>query len=207
MAKKLLQQEQQLNFSNSLCRLKHMNIKYLAFLAIVFLAGVVFAAPKLKKVQISKEISVKLPQNFSPQSDDAVARKFPATTRPLAVYSSPDDQVDFSVTQKPTHFKPQDLKMLREFYKANLVETFTKVDFIREEVTQVNGKDFIVFEFVSSLADERGASILRPIQKYSIVQYTIQGNQLLIFTMHTPFVMKNEWQPTVREVMTSINLN
>ncbi|MCC9136836.1 hypothetical protein ACFSKU_09965 [Pontibacter silvestris] len=183
-----------------------MNIRYLAFLAIIFVAGVVLAAPKLKKVQISKEISVKLPQDFSPQSDDDVARKFPATTRPLAVYSSPNDQIDFSVTQKSTPFKSQDLKMLQEFYKANLVETFTKVDFIREEVTQVNGKDFIVFEFVSNLADERGASILGPVQKYSMVQYTIQGNQLLIFTMHTPFTMKNEWQPTVREVMNSINI-
>ncbi|MDX5422774.1 MAG: hypothetical protein LPK07_13375 [Hymenobacteraceae bacterium] len=181
-------------------------MRYLAFLAILFLAGVAFAQPKLKKTNISKEISVLLPQDFSPMPDDGIARRYPAATKPLAVYTSPNGQIDFSVTQKRSQFKEQDLDMLREFYKASLLEKFTKVDFIRQEVTQVKGKDHIVFEFVSTVADERGTSNLAPVQKYSVVQYTIQGNQLLIFTMHVPFVLKNDWQPTVREVMASINV-
>jgi len=181
-------------------------MRYLAFLAIILLAGVAFAQPKLKKTQISKEISVLLPQDFTPLTDDAIARKYPASTKPLAVYTSPNGQIDFSVTQKRSQFQAQDLSMLREFYKANLLERFTKVDFIRQEVAQVKGKDYIIFEFVSTVADERGTTNLGQVQKYSIVQYTIQGDQLLIFTMHAPFMLKNDWQPIMRQVMSSINL-
>ncbi|GAB3822539.1 hypothetical protein [Pontibacter rugosus] len=183
-----------------------MNMRYIAFLAIIFVAGVAFAQGKLKKTQISKEVTVQLPSDFTPLPDDGIARKYPATTKPLAVYTSPNGQIDFSVTQKKSQFQEADLNMLREFYKANLMETFTQIDFIRQEVTQVKGKDYLVFEFVSKLADERGTSNLAPVNKYSIVQYTIKGNQLYIFTMHIPFAMKNDWQGTAREVMNSINI-
>jgi hypothetical protein len=183
-----------------------MNMRYLAFLAIILVAGATFAQSKLKKTQVSKEVSVLMPQDFMPMPDDGIARKYPASTRPLAVYTSPNGQIDFSVTQKASQFKEQDLEMLREFYKANLMERFTQVDFIRQEVTQVKGKDYLVFEFVSKLADERGSSNLAPVQKYSIVQYTIKNDQLYIFTMHVPFSMKNDWQQTAREMMGSINI-
>ncbi|WP_235925551.1 hypothetical protein [Pontibacter burrus] len=179
-------------------------MRYLAFLAIILIAGAAFAAPKLKKVNLTKEISIQLPKDFLPMTDDDLARDYPATTRPLAAYTSPDGNIDFSLTQKRTTFRQNDLSMLREFYKANLVETFTNIDFIIQEVTEINGRQFIVFEFVSHMADERGASNLRPVQKYSIIQYTISGNQLQIYTLHIPFLMKNQWQETAREIMNSV---
>ncbi|MCC9166712.1 hypothetical protein [Pontibacter harenae] len=180
-------------------------MRYLAFLAIILLAGVAFAQPKLKKTQISKEISVSLPQDFTPMTDDMIARSYPATTKPLAVYTAPSGQIDFSVTQKRSMFGAGDLDMLREFYKASIMEKFTKVDFIRQEVTKIKGQPFIVFEFVSSLAGEKN-SMLKPVQKYSIIQYTIKGDQLMIFTLHAPFAMKNDWQPTAREIMDSVKM-
>lgn len=189
-------------------------MRYLAFLVIILMAGAALAQTKLKKFQISKEIEVQLPNDFNPLPDDGIAQEYPTSTKPLAVYSSPNGQVDFSVLQKGSQFRPQDLNMLREFYKASLLEMFTKVDFIREEVTKVNGQEFLVFEFVSSLADERQFGMLAPVQKYSIVQYTIiendpktvRDNQLISFTFHVPFVMKNKWQGTGKEVMNSIKI-
>lgn len=181
-------------------------MRYLALLVIIMIAGVTFAQSKLKKTHISKEITVMIPSDFTPMPDDGIARRYPATTKPLAVYTSPNGQIDFSVTQKTTQFKSRDLNMLQEFYKANLLEKFTNVDFIREEIVDIKGQQYIVFEFVSKMADERGTTNLAPVQKYSIIQYTIKGNQLFIFTMHAPFVLKNDWQPTIRQVMSSVKL-
>lgn len=183
-----------------------MNMRYLTFLIVIMLAGAAFGQSKLKKTQISKEIAVMLPADFAPMPDDAIARSYPATTKPLAAFSSPNGQIDFSVTQKRSQFRSRDLNMLQEFYKANLLEKFTDVDFIREEIVDIKGEQFIVFEFVSKMEDERGTTNLRPVQKYSIIQYTIKGNQLMIFTMHAPFVLKNDWQPTMREVMNSVRI-
>lgn len=189
-------------------------MRYLSFLIILFIAGAALAQPNLKKFQVSKEIAVMLPSDFSPLPDEGIARKYPASTKPLAVYSSPNGQIDFSVNQKGSQFRPQDLNMLREFYKASLVERFSKVDFIRQEVTSVKGRDYLVFEYVSSLADDRQGGTLAPVQKYSIIQYTIiendpttvRDNQLLVFSFHAPFNMKNDWQQAAREMMGSVNI-
>jgi len=191
-----------------------MNMRYIAFLLIILIAGTALAQTKLKKFEISKEIDVKLPSDFSPMPDEGIAREYPTTTKPLAVYTSPNGQVDFSVLQKGSQFRPKDLTMLREFYKASLLQMFTKVDFIRQEVTEVNGQEFLTFEFVSTVADEREGGMLAPVQKYSIIQYTIiendpktvRDNQLISFTFHVPFSMKNKWQETAREVMGSVNI-
>jgi hypothetical protein len=183
-----------------------MNMRYLAFLAIILIAGVALADTKLKKTQITKEISVMLPRDFTPLPDDGIARKYPASNKPVAVYTSPNGQVDFSVTQKKTQFRSRDLPMLREIYKANLMERFTKVDFIREQVAEIKGRDYIVFEFVSVMADERKTTNLSPMQKYSIMLYTIQEDQLMVFSLHLPFVMKNDWQETAREIMGSVQV-
>jgi hypothetical protein len=183
-----------------------MNMRFIALLAIIFLAGVAFAGPKLKKVQLTKEISIQLPSDFQPMPDEGIAREYPATTKPLAVYTSPNGLVDFSVTQKPSHFRPQDLEIMKEFYKASLLEKFTKVDFIRNEIKPIKDKNFIVFEYVSTLADQRKTSNLAPVQKYSIIEYTVIGNQALIFTLHVPYAMKKEWQPVAEEIMNSIKI-
>jgi hypothetical protein len=183
-----------------------MNMRYLAFLAIILIAGATLADTKLKKTQITKEVSIMLPRDFTPLHDEGIASKYPAANRPVAVYSSPNGQVDFSMTQKRSQFRARDLKMLREVYKANLLERFTKVDFIRDEVANINGRDYILFEFVSVMADERSGSHLAPVQKYSIMLYTVQGNQLMVFSLHMPFMMKNDWQDTAREVMGSLKI-
>lgn len=183
-----------------------MNMRYIAFLAIILIAGAALADTKLKKHQITKEVSVMLPRDFMPMPDDGIARKYPAANKPIAVYSSPNGQVDFSMAQKRSQFGQQDLNMLRDVYKASLMERFTKVDFIRDEVTSINGRDYIVFEFVSVMADERNATHLSPVHKYSIMHYTIQGNQLMIFSMHAPFTLKNQWQNTAREIMGSVRV-
>lgn len=183
-----------------------MNMRYLAFLAIILIAGATLADTKLKKTQITKEVSIMLPRDFAPLHDDGIASKYPAANRPVAVYSSPNGQVDFSMTQKSSPFRAHDLKMLREMYKANLLERFTKVDFIRDEVANINGRDYILFEFVSVMADERNGSHLAPVQKYSIMLYTVQRNKLMVFSLHMPFMMKNDWQDTAREVMGSLKI-
>ena len=118
------------------------------------------------------------------------------------------------VLEKNSQFRPTDMNMLREFYKASLLERFTKVDFIRQEVVEMKGKEFLVFEFVSTVADERNGSMMAPVQKYSIIQYTIvendpktvRDNQLISFTFHAPFSMKNNWQDPARTMMASVNI-
>lgn len=175
-------------------------------LGILLLALASFTAPKLVKTQISKQITISLPKDFTVMPDEGIAQKYPAQRKPLAVYTSPNGQVDVAVSQRPASFRKSDMAMLKEFYKASILGMYSDVEFIREEMATINKQDFIVFEFVSTVKDERRSSTMAPIKRYTIAQYTIIGNQLTIFTFNVPFLLKRDWQETAQQVMASVKV-
>jgi hypothetical protein len=181
-------------------------MKYAAILAVILLTFGNFTAPKLVKTNVNKQISVAIPKDFTVMPDEGIAQKYPAQRKPLAVYTSPNGQVDLAVSQRPASFSKSDLAMAKNFYKASLLSMYSDVEFIREEVTTINKQEFIVFEFVSTVKDERKLSTLAPIKRYTIVQYTIIGNQLTVFTFNAPFILKRDWQETAQQVMASVKV-
>ncbi|MBO0357722.1 hypothetical protein J0X19_07175 [Hymenobacter sp. BT186] len=171
-------------------------------LAVLLLAA--FAAPKLKKTSVSKNISVGVPEGFTALPDDGIAVKYPAPRKPLAVFSNANGRVDFSVAQKPSTFSNRDYGLLLKIYKASIQNMYSKVQFLTEDIRTINKRDFVVLEFVSSVADNRRGSNLAPIRRYQMVQYAIEGDQLTVFTFVAPADEQAQWQPTAQAVMSSI---
>ncbi|WP_133274081.1 hypothetical protein [Hymenobacter radiodurans] len=131
--------------------------------ALLLLLLVAFAAPKpkLKKTPITKNLTVGIPEGFTALPDDGIAAKYPAPRKPLAVFTNPSGRVDFSVAQKPSTFTSKDYGILLKIYKASIQNAYTKVDFLTEDIRTINKRDFVVLEFVSSVADTRRGAIWR----------------------------------------------
>lgn len=173
--------------------------RYFIFLVLPFLLA--FAPPKLKKITITKEVALSVPEDFVVMPDQGIAREYPAARKPLAVFTSPSGQVDISVNQRANTFPDNDLDMLKPFYKASIQRMFTEVQFLREEIQTINGRKFLVFEIVSTLRDERQTSNLAPVRKYTIIQYTFVKDQMYIFSLNAPVQLQKEWQPTAQAIM------
>jgi len=177
-------------------------------LVLFFLTGFSAPEPKLKQTKITDAVSVLLPGNFSVMPDDAIAAKYPAPRKPLGAFTSPNGQVDFIVSERPSTFKKEDLTMLKQFYRSAITNKYSKVDFIQDDIKQYNKHDFITFEFTSAVVDEeRRTNKLAPIRKYTYIQYTIVNDKLLIFTFNAPIDLQQLWQPTARKMMQSIKLS
>ncbi|MFC5269233.1 hypothetical protein [Adhaeribacter terreus] len=162
---------------------------------------------KLKKVTIAKRVTVALPEDFTAMPDEGIAVKYPAARKPLGVYSSPNGQVDFSVSEKPTTFIARDLPLVKDIYKASIMRTFSEVQFIRDEVKTIDKKQMIVFEFVSTLKDENPNSNKAPVKKYTIIQYYIKAGKVMVFSFNAPAIWKDKWQKAANEVMNSIKVS
>jgi hypothetical protein len=203
-------------------------MKYFAFLlpALLLLAG--FTPPKLKTFKINQAVSVSLPADFQVMPDEVIAAKYPAPRKPLGAFSSPNGQVDFIVSERPSTFQAADLDMLKQFYRSTITSKYSEVHFIREEVKEINRQQFLIFEFTSAMRDEdRQTKKLAPIRKYTLVQYTIARNnakepakapvrdkdkatsqdRLLVFTFNAPIDLKEAWQETARKIMQSIKVS
>ena len=162
--------------------------------------------PKLTTVKLGAGLSVGVPATFMPLPDDGIAVKYPSPRRPLAVYSNPSGRIDFSVAVRPTTFESFDYGVLLQIYKSSIQRLYTKVDFLKEDIRTVSGRDFMYFEFVSTVADTRRSNQLAPIKKYQAVQYAIKGQQLYIFTFVAPAEEQAQWQPTAQAVLGAIVL-
>ena len=175
-------------------------------LLLLLAALVAFAGPKLKKTTLAKNLTIGVPEGFISLPDDGIAAKYPAQRRPLAVFSSANGRVDMSVAQRPTNFTNRDYALLLKIYKASIQNMYGKVQFLREDIQTINKRDFVVLEFVSSVADNRRTGTLAPIRKYQLVQYAIEGDQLYVFTFDAPAQEQAQWQPTAHEIMESVVL-
>lgn len=163
--------------------------------------------PKLTTVKLASGFSVGVPVGFAALPDDGIAAKYPAPRKPLAVYSNPSGRVDFSVAQRPTTFLSTDYAVLLKIYKASIQRLYSKVEFLSEDIRTVNGRDFVSFEFVSTLGDNRmGKSQLAPIRRYQAVQYAIKDDLLYVFTFVAPAEEQAQWRPTGQAVMGAIAL-
>ena len=162
--------------------------------------------PKLNSVKVVPGLSVSVPQGFTPLPDEGIAVKFPSPRKPLAVYSNPSGRVDYSVSVRPTTFGP-DYNVLLPMYKASVQRLYTKVDFLTQEVRKVNGRDMVALEFISTMSDSRrGSNALAPIRKYEYIQYTVQGEQLYIFSFSAPADEQPQWRPIAQAVQSDISL-
>ena len=96
--------------------------------------------------------------------------------------------------------------MLLKIYKSSIQRLYSKVDFLKEDIRTVNGRDFIYFEFVSTVTDGQRNSRLAPIRRYQAVQYAVLKDQLYVFTFVAPAEEQTQWQPTAQAVMGAIAL-
>ena len=176
-----------------------------ASLLLLFFGLTAFAPkPKLTTVKLGSGLSVGVPAAFTPLPDDGIAVKYPSPRKPLAVYTNPSGRVDFSVAVRPTTFESFDYGVLLKIYKSSIQRLYTKVDFLKEDIRTVNGRDFMYFEFVSTVSDGGRTTRLAPIKRYQTVQYAILKDQLYVFTFVAPAEEQAQWQPTAQAVMNAI---
>lgn len=172
---------------------------------IYILLGQIVFAQEFKKMEILKEITIDIPTTFNLMTDDEIAQKYPSYRKPLAVYSNTKKTADIGVNYSINKWNNKNLAILKDIYKSTISSVFTTVDFIQEgNIKKIANRDFIIFEFVSSLSEEnsmqRGASI----QTYSYIAYTLYQRKVIIINFNAPALEKNNFSAAFEKSIQSV---
>ncbi len=182
--------------------------KILFIICIGFSLAFAMVKEKMVKVKLTKDIIVHLPADFVPMTDDDLANKYFTYRKPTVMYTNPDRVVDFGLNITETRWRQSDLPLLQQFYKSGIGKMYTKVNFIQDTIVNINKRDYVVFEFVSELADEDANAVQRGTTKqYSYIQYTVKENRVHVFNFTCPSQIRSKWQDTAREIMKTIKIN
>jgi len=163
------------------------------------------AQEKLTRYQLNDEINYLVPASFVPMSKSERIQKVVSNREPLAMHTSMDGEVSLGVNYNRMQWKEGDEALLHDFYKASILSMFDKVTFIQDEVREINGKKFAVFEFIGLLQSENAFSS-KSSESYSYIQYTLHNNQVLLFNFGCKKRLMNQWQSIAREIMESVKV-
>lgn len=174
---------------------------------LVALAQPVLAQESMKRVKIKDVASILMPEGFGPMTEADLNNKYETYRYPLAMYSDQGRMVDFGINRSFTTWQEGDILLVRDFYKASLFNMYTEVEIIQEEIREVNGRKYAIFEFVGRVKDE--AKTFRNnkvVAKYIYIMYTIYEGNSIVVNFNAPEYVKEQWQPVAREMMESFKL-
>ena len=178
-------------------------MRHLLFFAILFLA-VSAQAQKLAKVKLTSNISMRVPSNFTPMTDDDKLQRYESSRLPIALYTDPDRLAELGVNRSYSIWQASDIEMMQEFYEASITELYDKVKFINKEITNVNGHEFVVFEFESAVYPEN--EFQRNIAKYTYLMYALNDGTTYLFNFTCELSTKNQWYNTAHKMMESVKI-
>ena len=158
----------------------------------------------LERKKVTDFISMKIPEDFIAMVEAERNRKYVSAKEPIALFTNADRTVDLGINETSSAWGAGDLEILKDFYKANILNLYTEVFFLQEEIVTIDNKPFIAFEFNSKVVDEGGLG--RPIAKYTYILYTLRNEKILLFNFSAPLRYRQAWQPVAREMMASIRI-
>ncbi len=162
---------------------------------------------KYVKTEVAEGITLQLPESFTAMTESLLSQKYLSGRRPLAAYTSPDQQADLAVNTSNARWQADDLPMLQNFYKANIESLYDEVKFLKEGIEKINGKDFVLFAFVSLVLPEEGTlTMQQPVRKYTYIAYTIHKGKTYVFNFTAPAQQQAQWQVTAETIVNSIKL-
>lgn len=163
---------------------------------------------KFVKTKVSDGISLLLPEDFMPVSQEDLARKYLSAKPPVALYTDYSRVVDFGVNVAYSKWNEEDLGIMQNFYKSNIMGLYNEVQFMNESIENIEGRDFAVFEYICSVYDEEETTINQgTISKYVRIQYAIVNNKTILFNFSCPASQKDKWAPISKEILKSVKIS
>jgi hypothetical protein len=188
-------------------KIKSKTLAAMALLVAACIMGSAFQKRKLVRIKVNERISALIPNDWIPMDDMDFTQRVPSVRAPLAAYTDTDRIVDFSINMSATQWPDANLEMSKRFFKSSILNMFDRVDMLDEGYNEFGKQKLIFFEFESRIeGDRQREGFQQPVLKYTYIQYWVRSDRTIVFTFNAPRRLKDDWQETAREMMTSLKL-
>lgn len=147
------------------------------------------------KSVMNGKLSVLLPSGFTLMDLEMLKTKYQIEHRPTEVYTNEEGTINiaFNHTQDKCSF--DELANYKEVFERQFNQS--SIEFLKSELKQINGADFIVMEFITPAVDSR---------IYNLMFATSLENRLMIGAFNCTINHLEEWKPLSGEIINSIKV-
>lgn len=178
-----------------------MRIIIPVFLAIFLSSFVSGDNIRFTKRNVREGIKIKIPENFYKMPDKDILERYRSYKLPIAMYSSEDRLMEFGVSISDNFWSGNDLELLMEFQKSNIMALYDKVKINKEGIRQIHKYDMAYFEIET---DTRYARSFE--KKYSLLHYAVVDHRVVVFNFSCPVERKEQWSEHAWKIMDSIKM-
>lgn len=180
---------------------------YLSIFVVLTIASFsVSGQGKLLPVKISDDITIKISTEFVNMSNQDRMGRVASSKVPLGMFSTEAQDVTLGINDNFMQWTENDTEVVYGFYKASFHALFDEIQFIQDTIKEINGREFAVFEFVSTVRDENIFSTKKGERNYTYIQYTSYKDQVLLFNFGCPVRLKFKWEDVAEEIMQSVRI-
>jgi hypothetical protein len=144
------------------------------------------------------KVQLEIPLQLEVMDANMFSLKYPMeNAETTKAYGNADGTVSLLISPRQEKATQSDLPK----YQQMLYKSFGKspsIDFKKNEVRKINGRDFIVLEMVTPAVDT---------QVYNLMFVTSSGGRLLMGTFNCTVDMQKEWQPIAQLILASVKVN
>ena len=159
-----------------------------------------------KKVELTAGLSIFVPYGLHRLNKTDIQSKYPQPTPPLAVYEDQEGYISWIFTLKPTHWRPQDARLMQNFLRANIESLYERnVKWIEEGFKPIKGQEAVYMRFIGT---HRSKQAIRSKTKrsYHAILSLILKEQQLILHFTCPASSYPQWEEQITQSIESLDL-
>jgi len=177
------------------------------FASVIILFAVLGLVPKMRKTKVGDIITLNVPVEFTHLTKEELNSKYVTPRQPIGAFASEDRTIELTINFTNTSWGLEDIEMVKNFYKSSLLNLYgDDIKWVTEEVQEINGRQFAVFELISTIKQEGGFVTKSPVRSYTNILYTIVEGRAYLFNFSCPAIEQSKWQETARAIMGSIEI-
>ena len=177
--------------------MKHTDWRLAAVLAIL-LAGVhVYAqdATLERKVVLGGKVSILVPRDFLPMTQEMLNVKYPSSNRPSLVYTNPRASINIALDHKAMSLPADQLAAAHQSVTSAMKNLYPSAQWFRNEIRTINGRQFFLLDLRTPAIDTEVRNIMLG---------TSLDDRLLLISFNVTKALEKEWMPTGYKIVESI---
>ena len=126
-----------------------------------------------------------------------LAAKYPSGNRPTLVYTNEDGTVNFAFNHTENKIREANLPDVLPVFVQQFNSIYPQIEWLKKGIETVNGKSFIVMEFITSAVDSK---------IYNLMYITELEGRMLMCNFNCLDHEKAEWESKAKQSLNSVEI-
>ena len=155
------------------------------------------AAELVGVTALGGKVEMLAPAGFGPMPNAMLEIKYPSSRRPTEVLSNETGAVSIAFNHTQDAMLPGQVREAHIAISAMFHNLYPSAQWVRDEVVQQNGRDFMVLELVTPALDT---------QIHNIIYGTSVDGRFLLVSFNTTVELSAQWLPLGKQMMVSLSI-